>query len=124
MLIIKIICVYFYCESDEFKKYGDEGYWLNVDIQISIRAATTSGLFWGQEDETYWDLSIRRDFPFEPVQLHETDPLNPWGNPSIALRGKMVNSENNEKEVTLLPHGSSHLRRLTFPEAGTSAKPE
>lgn len=73
-------------------------------------------------DKTFWSLSIRRDFPFEPIQLHETDSLNPWGNPSIGLRGKLVDGAGNEKEVVLLPHGSSHLRRLTFPELGKSTK--
>jgi uncharacterized protein len=75
-------------------------------------------------DTTYWNLSIRRDFSFEPVSLHEADPLNPWGNPSVGLRGEMIDDKGNEEEVTLLPHGSSHMRRLTFPKAGKPEKPE
>lgn len=42
-----VTIVNFFLEKDEIQKYGDEGYRLNVNEQISIYAATSSGLFWG-----------------------------------------------------------------------------
>lgn len=74
--------------------------------------------------ENYWTLSVSKEAAFEPVSLQAPDTLNPWGNPSTGLRGNLIDESGNEKEVTLLPHGSSHLRRLTFPEAGKDIEPE
>lgn len=71
-----------------------------------------------EEDEDYWNLSILKDQQFEAVELGSQDKLNPWGVPPIGVRGKMADKDANLKEVTLLPHGSSRLRRLTFPIAG------
>ena len=68
-------------------------------------------------DEDYWNLSILKDQEFEAVTLQKQDKLNPWGVPPIGVRGKMVDKNGQLQEVTLLPHGSSHLRRLTFPIA-------
>lgn len=95
-----------------------------LELISGVKSGFNEYLITPKEDSLYWNLSIHRDFPFVPAQLQEGDSLNPWGNPSIGLRGKMVDVKGNEKEVTLLPHGSSQLRRLTFPEAGRSAKPE
>lgn len=69
-----------------------------------------------EEDEDYWNLSIRRDLLFQSIKTTMIDSLNPWESPSVSLQGKMINSQGGEKEVTLLPHGSLLLRRLTFPE--------
>ncbi len=95
-----------------------------LELISGVKSGFNEYLITPKEDETSWNLSIRRDLPFRRVQLHQTDSLNPWVNPSIGLQGKMIDGTGHEKEVTLLPHGSSHLRRLTFPEAGKSLKPE
>lgn len=87
-----------------------------LELISGVKSGFNEYLITAATDETYWDLRMRRDFTFDPIQLRETDPLNPWGNPSVALRGKMTDSKGIDREVTLLPHGSSHLRRLTFPE--------
>lgn len=87
-----------------------------LELINGVKSGFNEYLITPKEDASYWDLSINPAFSFVLVQLHEPDLMNPWGNPSIALRGKMIDGKGYEKEVTLLPHGSSHLRRLTFPE--------
>ncbi|AKJ64488.1 hypothetical protein L21SP4_01240 [Kiritimatiella glycovorans] len=68
---------------------------------------------------TYWIHAVphgkgaRQDF--EPVAL-EGDPLNPWEEPTCGLRGRMVNGAGEEIPLTLVPMGSTILRRTTFPK--------
>ena len=67
-------------------------------------------------DENYWNLTINKDDKFDLVEYSGGDRLNPWGNPPVALKGELTDGNGQNKEVTLLPHGSSTLRRLTFPQ--------
>lgn len=69
------------------------------------------------KDDSAWGYRMPREADFRPVELAGHEPLNPWGHPPVGLRGKMRDASGGEIEVTLLPHGSSLLRRATFPAA-------
>ncbi len=68
-------------------------------------------------EDAPWNYRMPKDATFLPVALEGHDSLDPWGHPPMGLRGKMRDAAGGDVEVTLLPHGSSLLRRATFPAA-------
>lgn len=70
-----------FLEKDESGIYGEEGYRLNVDEDISVFAATTTGLFWG----TRTVLQLLQDGP--DILVPE---LNISDYPAFGYRGFMI----------------------------------
>ncbi len=70
------------------------------------------------EDKTGWEYRIDPQARFELVRLPGGDMQHPWLKPPLGLRGQMVDDAGERVEVTLLPEGATHLRRVTFPVAG------
>lgn len=96
----------------------------NVEVRTELQLKSGEGRSGFYEytitpkvEEDFWNLSLRSDNQFEVVEVEGQDRLNPWGAPPVQLRGKLIDANGVEKEAVLKPHGSSVLRRLTFPEA-------
>lgn len=65
--------------------------------------------------DEYWKMNLAKDKSFRFFEFQDRDTLHPWSNPPIGLMGEMINDKGEVQEVPLLPHGSTLLRRLTFP---------
>jgi len=66
------------------------------------------------ESDKGWDFLLDPTAVFHLVNL-PGDPLNPWAKPVIGLKGTLLNRHNKKEHVTLVPLGSTLLRRTTFP---------
>ena len=71
--------------------------------------------------ENYKNLALntsenKNSFGFKHVKSDETSTINPWNTQNGQLVGKLFNTKANKfTEVTLIPMGSTVLRRVTFP---------
>jgi len=68
-------------------------------------------------DNTGWDYSIDPEIPFEIERIPGGDLMHPWQNPPLRLKGKLIDSRGEPVPVSLVPLGSTVLRRVTFPVA-------
>jgi hypothetical protein len=68
-------------------------------------------------DNTGWDYSIGPEIPFELERVPDGDLTHPWQNPPLRLKGKLIDSRGDQVPVSLVPLGSTVLRRVTFPVA-------
>jgi len=66
-------------------------------------------------DETGWNYRVDKAAAFQPVPLKDGDPLKPWEKPLFGLRGEMIDPAGKPVGVTLVPEGTTILRRVTFP---------
>ncbi len=85
---------------NEANNINQSGHWL-------YRIETT--------DATGWDYRLPGDSEFRLETCTDGDPLHPYAKPPIALRGQMVDVQGMKTDVNLVPHGSTVMRRLTFP---------
>ncbi len=63
-------------------------------------------------------LKLRADQPhfgFRVVRDQRSNPLFPWDRPPLKLQGTLVGADGRPETVTLLPMGSTILRRTFFP---------
>lgn len=87
-----------------------------LELISGVKSGFNEYLITPRVQNDYWNLTIDKEESFQLVTFEDTNKLNPWAEPSVGLHGKMIDENGFKKEVTLLPHGSSLLRRLTFPE--------
>jgi DUF1680 family protein len=71
--------------------------------------------------DLYYTTNEQLDYYFDKTEAGAFTPQaqainieNPWSNPACVLKGKLWNSQKQLQEVTLLPLGSTILRRTTF----------
>ena len=67
------------------------------------------------------DWRIDPDARFEKVSL-PSKQSDPWASPTVGLKGKFLNANGKTVEATLVPLGSTLLRRTTFPLPGAAVK--
>jgi hypothetical protein len=67
------------------------------------------------KDKTGWDYRMSADAEFKPV-AEGGDPLHPFVDTPIKLKGQLLDSKGKYVDVTLVPIGCTVLRRTTFPE--------
>ena len=72
-------------------------------------------------DKSAWGSRIDAKARFEPVAL-AGDRNHPWENPTLGLKGTMLDEEGKSVPVTLVPEGASISRRVTFLDAASSAQ--
>jgi hypothetical protein len=99
-------------------------------VKISEDLKLVDGAFSGfhayavtPKDDAGWNYRLRPGTPWNPVRLPDGDPLHPYHRPPTGLRGTLVDPAGRDVAVTLLPHGSSLLRRATFPDVSGTAAP-
>jgi len=73
-------------------------------------------------EKTGWDYRIDKAATFQLVPMENSDPLKPWEQSPIGLRGQMFNSAGKSEDVTLVPEGTTLLRRVTFPASSPTAQ--
>jgi len=66
-------------------------------------------------NDTGWNYHVDKASTFTLVHQATGDACYPWANPPVALQGKMVTADGQPVLVTLVPEGSTILRRVTFP---------
>ena len=66
------------------------------------------------KDVTGWNYLMPEKPEFELVREHG-DPLHPFAEPPLKLKGSMLTASDERVEITLLPIGCTVLRRTTFP---------
>ena len=70
--------------------------------------------------DTLWSLHLNKNkasvsFGFKFHEETSQDVRYPWENAPVYLKGKLYSENQTEKEVHLVPMGSTVLRRVTFP---------
>ena len=68
------------------------------------------------DSRTGWDYLMPLNPAFKSVQAGG-DPLHPFANTPIKLKGTLLDSNGKSIDATLIPIGCTVLRRTTFPEA-------
>ncbi len=68
-----------------------------------------------EENGDHWQLSLEKDSPFRFFEFQDQDKLHPWTKSPSGVLGAMVNKKGEVLKVPLVPHGTTLLRRLTFP---------
>lgn len=66
-------------------------------------------------DQTGWDYRLPKNAKFKLVNVGG-DPLHPFADSPIKLKGTMLDEEGKVVETSLIPIGCTVLRRTTFPE--------
>ena len=61
-----------------------------------------------------WKYKIRPDASFQYIPPEDENPLHPWENGTVKLKGQLVNNHNKAVPVELIPMGSTIFRRVTF----------
>ena len=72
-------------------------------------------------DRSGWDYTMSVDAVFEVVR-EEGDPLHPFANTPINLKGTMFDSAGKPVDTNLVPLGCTLLRRPTFPQSAEIEK--
>lgn len=68
-----------------------------------------------ETNNEYWEMNLMKNSSFRFFEFQEKDTLHPWSKPSAGILAKMADENGQIHEIPLLPHGSTLLRRLTFP---------
>jgi DUF1680 family protein len=75
------------------------------------------------QSEKGWDFLLDPASKFSPVFLNGNS-LEPWGKPMLVLKGSLLTRGGETAEVTLMPLGSTTLRRTTFPVNAAAVLPD
>lgn len=90
-------------KTEELKLIGNEN---SGFFEYSVTPETTADT---------WEMSLIRESSFKSFEFHNKDKLHPWSQSPVGIMAKLTNNKGRIREVSLLPHGSTLLRRLTFP---------
>ncbi len=62
-----------------------------------------------------WKYRIDPDSDFQYIASEDENPLYPWENGTVKLKGQLVDKKDQQVDVELVPMGGTIFRRVTFP---------